>query len=150
MRVRLQLFAGVMTALLLASACGSEEVDPSAPAARGIGETPTNAPTVPPGRRDDGPRDASLDISDFTHQQVTVQVHSSVVWTNTGKVAHTTTSGEPGNQTGLWDMLLSQQGDSSEPVTFNTVGDFPFFCRFHNTMTGFITVVEDLGEGWGG
>ena len=79
-----------------------------------------------------------------------MQVGSSVVWTNKGKAAHTTTSGEPGNQTGLWDMLLSQQGDSSEPVTFDTVGDFPFFCRFHSTMTGFVTVVKDLGEGWGG
>ena len=146
-RVKLQLvlFAAVV-AMLGTAACGAEE---------DLTATPTTAPittsTAPPAPLTDGPRDATLDIGDFAHQSVTVQVGSSVVWTNRGGTAHTSTSGEPGNQTGLWDTVpFIGAGESSDPVLFNTVGDFPFFCRFHNSMTGFVTVVEDLGEGWGG
>ena len=101
--------------------------------------TPSPTPTEPPPV-------VEVPIRDFAHQSGTIQVGSSVFWTNTGRAPHTTTSGRPGSQTGLWDSELFQEGASSERVAFNTVGVFPFFCRIHNSMTGFVTVVEDLGE----
>ena len=91
-----------------------------------------------------------VDIREFTHQNVTVQVGDSVIWTNRDEfIPHTTTSGQPPeNLTGFWGMRLNNTGgfDSSELVVFDAIGAFPYFCRIHNFMTGSVTVVENLED----
>ena len=119
------------------------------PPSPGVTPTPTSTPTplptpipTPTPTPTEPPPVVEVQIRDFMHQSATIEVGTAVVWTNIGSAPHTTTSGTPGSQIGLWDAELFRQGDSSDPVVFNTVGVFPFFCRLHESMTGFVTVTE--------
>jgi plastocyanin len=83
----------------------------------------------------------------FLPSHLTVTVGSTVRWVNSGGVPHTITSGassQPSDQPGaLFDKKLDG-GDRFE-LTFNKVGDQPYFCRYHEGMgmTGLITVTAE-------
>ena len=47
--------------------------------------------------------DVQANIQNFTHQDLTVEVGGTVVWTQKDGASHTTTSGAPGSSDGVWD-----------------------------------------------
>lgn len=62
--------------------------------------------------------------------------------TVTGSV-HTTTSGQPGGQDGIWDTQGFLSTGQSFEFTFTEAGTFPYFCRVHGSiMTGTVNVIE--------
>ena len=100
--------------------------------------TPIRPPTLTP-TPTPGPIPYHASIQDFSHQDITIGVGTSIIWTNQGIYSHTTTSGVPGGQTGLWDTHLSG-GQSSAQIAFNTQGNFSYFCRIHTSMRATVTV----------
>ena len=98
--------------------------------------TPTPTPTSTP-----EPGTASANIRDFTHENLTIAKGTTVTWTNQGVYDHTTTSGTPGNLTGVWDSG-SLSTSQSYSFTFDDVGSFAYFCTIHPTMTATVTVTE--------
>jgi len=96
----------------------------------GTNSTPTPTVTVEPGK---------VLIVDFAFQpaEITVHVGEKVEWENTGQMNHTATS-----DTGVWDsgVLATDQKFS---FTFTSVGDYPYHCLLHPSMTGIIHVVPN-------
>jgi LPXTG-motif cell wall-anchored protein len=89
-----------------------------------------------------GPASAAthgVSIADFSFSPstITINVGDTVVWTNNGPSAHTTTS-----NSGAWDSGVLADG-ASFSHTFNSAASFPYHCDIHPTMTG--TVVVQLG-----
>ena len=77
---------------------------------------------------------ANADIQNFTHEDLAVQVGTTVVWTNQDGAPHTTTAAK-----GQWDSGILQQGETFS-FTFSDVGVFSYRCDIHRTMTGEVTV----------
>ena len=73
----------------------------------------------------------------FVPQNVTINVGDSVEWTWVGAVAHSTTSGTPGNPDGMWDSGL-HSAPFTFSVTFTTAGTFNYFCSAHGLCCGMI------------
>jgi plastocyanin len=88
----------------------------------------------------DGAGDGQVEIVrlEFTPGSVTVAAGGSVTWSNTDSVAHTVTSGSPGDADGTFDESLSGGGEAS--VTFDESGTFAYFCAIHPNMTGEVVV----------
>lgn len=70
----------------------------------------------------------------FGMERITVPVGARVVWVNRDVVAHTSTS-----TTSVWGSPLIPPGESWA-YTFDTPGEFPFFCVPHPDMTGLVIV----------
>jgi plastocyanin len=70
----------------------------------------------------------------FTPATITVPVGTTVTWTNTDSVQHTTTSADD-----LWKSGNLAQ-DASFSFTFDTPGTYEFMCSIHNSMKGTVTV----------
>lgn len=68
-------------------------------------------------------------------QPVIVAKGTTVTWVNQDDTTHTSTS-----TTNVWDTGILAPGASSKPVTFNSDGNFPYFCQVH-PMQGLIEVV---------
>lgn len=64
----------------------------------------------------------------FTPKHLYVSVGSTVSWTNYGTHVHTVT-----DSTGLFDSGDLTRGQSFS-YTYNTVGDFIYYCRYHVAM----------------
>jgi plastocyanin len=85
----------------------------------------------------------------FTPAHLTVAVGTTVRWVNAGPFDHTVTSGASSNPADLpgadFDAELPPGGTFE--VTFDTVGNHPFFCRFHESMgmKGIVTVAAPSG-----
>ncbi|MEE9262694.1 MAG: plastocyanin/azurin family copper-binding protein [Dehalococcoidia bacterium] len=86
------------------------------------------------------------DIVDFILQDLTIEVGTRVIWANRDISSHTSTSGTPGNITGLFDRRTLST-DRSFSFTFNQAGTFPYFCKIHPFMQATVTVVESLPGG---
>lgn len=71
---------------------------------------------------------------DFQPSSLTVNVGDTVVWTNRGFTAHTTTS-----DTGMWASPFLGTGGSFS-FTFNSPGTFTYYCVPHPFMRGTIIV----------
>jgi plastocyanin len=137
--------------LFLASACSSEEttvlgvttpidsgivVTPTdsgvvvTPADTGVAPTPTTVtvaiPVNAPGR---GP-------AAFGVNPLVITMGTTVTWTNTDAIAHTSTS-----DTGVWDSGILAPGQSFS-FTFAQAGTFPYHCAIHGaaSMSGTIVV----------
>ena len=80
----------------------------------------------------------------FSPAKLTVIVGTTVHWRNTGAVAHTVTSGASSQAADSPGALFDSQlpGGGTFDFTFTTVGDQPYFCRFHEAMgmTGVVSV----------
>ena len=70
----------------------------------------------------------------FRPRRVEIPRGTRVRWTNTGSVAHTTTS-----TTGIWDSGSLATGDTFSRV-FRARGTFRYLCTIHTDMTGKIVV----------
>ena len=87
------------------------------------------------------PEQVSSNIVDFALRDHTIQVGTTVRWVNVGQFPHTTTAGSPGDLSGQWDSATLQT-DGTFSFTFDEVGEFPYFCTIHPSMTATVTVVE--------
>ena len=139
--------AGAPTAVATATSPPSPTSTPTA-AATQPPPTPTPTATATPTPQPTSiseSMEASAEIEGFTHQNLVVQVGTTVTWTQRDGAPHTTTSGEPGNLTGIWDSgPLGQEQTFGH--TFDQVGAFPYFCAIHPSMRATITVVESMDE----
>jgi plastocyanin len=89
------------------------------------------------------PGSSTLTDDAYNPNPVEVAVGQTVVWTNDDNVFHTVTSGtvgadDAGQQfdSGLTGpTALTSQGKTFEH-TFDTAGDFPYFCTLHPNMVG--------------
>ena len=141
---RVYIAAGVILAADLIAACGGDDepAPPSAqPTAAQAAPTATSEPTQEPAAEPPTGNVESADIRNSTHQDLTVTVGTTVMWTSRDRVPHTTTSGTPSDPTGVWDSPTPSQDDSF-PFTFYGVGTFQYFCRIHpTTMQATVTVI---------
>ena len=89
-----------------------------------------------------GGQSLAANIVNFTHENLIVRVGTTVTWLNRDRAAHTTTSGAPGDETGIWDSGDLVQ-NATFSFTFDKAGTFPYFCTIHPAMTATVTVTED-------
>jgi len=75
----------------------------------------------------------------FSPSSLTVNAGDTVRWTNLDSAPHTSTS-----NTDIWDSGTLTNDQSYEYV-LATVGDFPYFCGIHPSMTATIMVTEVTG-----
>jgi plastocyanin len=69
----------------------------------------------------------------------TITTGTKITWTNKDATSHTVTSGTTGNPNGLFDSgNLAQNGTFS--YTFSNAGTYKYYCRYHSSMSGTITV----------
>jgi len=80
----------------------------------------------------------------FDPPSLTVHPGDRVRWMNAMIVVHTSTSGVDCAPDGGWTTGQLDPGETSAYFTFNTVGSFPYYCRFHCEigMTGDIAVTQ--------
>ena len=79
----------------------------------------------------------------FSPSSVTIHPGDQVRWTFSSN-GHSTTSGSPGMQNGIWDSGLRNQG-ATFTHTFNSTGTFPYYCIPHGgccAMVGTVMVVN--------
>src|SRR5689334_22988331 len=117
---------------LLTGACGGSSA--SAP-------SPVPSPTPSPGPTGNPSTSVSIPVGAeilgnraFNPDDLTVTVGSTVTWTNTDSIAHTSTS-----DTRVWDSG-SVAPHAQFSMTFPTAGRFPYHCAIHPGMVGTVTV----------
>jgi plastocyanin len=124
--------AVVSAVLMFAVACGSGDSSPS------TAPSPMPSPTPTPG----GPSSsvgipagaASLGNRAYTPDDLSVAVGTTVTWTNTDSISHTSTSDATGWNSGI----VAPGGQFS--FAFQTAGTFPYHCTIHPGMVGAVTV----------
>src|SRR5689334_18196505 len=125
--LRLVVMSGV---LVCAAACGSN-YSSSTPSS-------TPSPTPAPGGSSSSvaiPTGAStLGSSAFMPDALTVPAGTTVTWTNTDSVAHTSTSDAKG-----WDSGIVVPGGQFSR-SFQTAGTFKYHCAIHPGMIGTVVV----------
>ena len=138
------LLVGVLIATVPAilAGCGGAVEPQAAPAPATLAPfpTPTPAPTVatkPPASTAQPVRES--DIINFTLEDFTVSVGTTVTWINRDGEFHTTTSGIPLDKDGIWDSSILDQNQRFS-FTFDQPGVFPYWCWVHSDMTATITV----------
>lgn len=134
----------IVGALFLAAAlaaCGGDEPMPTATTE--AEPTPT-ATTSSDSESTDG-MVATL-IQNFTHKDLTIEVGTTVTWTNRDPTDHTSTSGSPGARTGVWHSGEIPWKESYS-FTFTEVGVYPYYCANHplDNMRATITVTAAAG-----
>ena len=123
----------VSTVLMFATACGGGgSPSPTTPSPM---PSPAPAPAPPPPVVSSSevtiPRGAeTLGDQAFRPDDLTVAVGSTVTWTNTDSVSHTSTSDAVGWNSGI----VPPSGQFS--FTFQTAGTFPYHCAIHPGMVG--------------
>lgn len=152
------LFMGTLLVLVAAVACGESTTPAPSTAGTDAEPTATNveataddaAVTDEVAVQVDVEGDVTGDIFDveivnFQHPDITVELGTTVQWTNEDQAPHTVTSGAPGDQTDLFDTRnLGNKGTFS--FTFDDEGEFPYFCRIHPTMIATVKVVASVSS----
>ncbi len=76
----------------------------------------------------------------FVPYEVTIDVGGEVTWSNDDTAAHTVTAGSAGQgPSGVFDSSLFMAGTTFSH-TFESAGEFPYFCMVHPWMAGVVTV----------
>jgi plastocyanin len=88
---------------------------------------------------DAGTSEAEVAIRDddgfaFAPTEVTVAAGDTVTWMHEGRVTHTVTA-----EDGSFASGNLAAGDTFE-MTFDEPGSYPYFCEFHGSMRGTVTV----------
>lgn len=122
--------AAMAAAVVLSlAACGGGD-DDSSPTTPEVPPAETPAPAAP-----EAPAGSTITISGFAFSGVTeVPVGTTVVVTNADSATHTWTATD-----GTFDSSSIAPGESFE-FTFTEPGTFDYFCNFHPSMAGTITV----------
>jgi plastocyanin len=76
----------------------------------------------------------------FQDQEITVPAGTRVTWMNHDNIEHSVTSGTPENPDGVFDSDFFTQ-DETFSMVFNQPGEYQYFCRRHNHMTGTVIVI---------
>jgi plastocyanin len=126
--MKLKLVLAIVLVAVMAAACGDSGGDDTTTTTT----TGTDATTNTSAPEFDEP-DVAMSGFAFVPADLTVEVGTTVTWTNEDNVDHTTTSA-----TGLWDSQL-ESGDTFE-FTFEEGGAFQYTCTIHPTMQGVIVV----------
>jgi plastocyanin len=110
-----------------------------APGACGVA-TPAASPTAETGG-ETASGQVAVKIYDFGFDppMLTIKVGTTVTWTNTGAVEHTTVSFDKGKK--VWDSNIMEPGDSYS-YTFKRAGTFDYVCGLHPDMQGTIKVTR--------
>jgi plastocyanin len=128
----------ITVSLGLAAACGSDN-NPVPPAAPSPAPSPVPSPAPPP----QGQTTASVSIPAnaatlgnraFAPPELNVTTGTTVTWTNTDNVTHTSTSDAAG-----WDSGAIAPGGQFS-FAFPTSGTFPYHCVIHPGMVGRVVV----------
>ena len=84
------------------------------------------------GTRNVAAQTASVSVQDFKFEPatLTVTVGTTVNWKNDGAAPHTVTGAD-----GSWTSDTMNAGGTYSQ-TFNTVGEFAYYCKFHGAATG--------------
>jgi plastocyanin len=87
----------------------------------------------------------------YDPKDLTIGKGTRVTWINQDNQGHTVTSGSPGDTDfgSLFDSTTDPSGFLIKPGakwehTFDTVGEFPYFCQIHPWMTGKVIVMEKV------
>ena len=75
----------------------------------------------------------------YDPSSVTVSVGTIITWKNDDTAAHTVTSGRPQAPDGIFDSGLFMSGNMYS-YTFESKGDFDYYCIVHPWMTGSVSV----------
>ena len=103
---------------------------------------PTSTSVPPTSTPEPVPVEVATDIASFNLETLEIRVGTTVTWTNRDPAPHTTTSGKPPNRlTDVWRSGTLNLGDTYS-FTFDTAGEFAFFCEVHPGMTAKITVSD--------
>ncbi|MEX2625661.1 MAG: cupredoxin family copper-binding protein [Ilumatobacteraceae bacterium] len=70
----------------------------------------------------------------FAPTEITVAAGDAVTWVHEGRITHTVTA-----ENGSFDSGDLAASDTFTE-TFDEAGSYPFFCRFHGSMRGTVTV----------
>jgi len=82
----------------------------------------------------------------FVPYEVTVDVGGEVTWSNDDTAAHTVTAGSAADgPSGEFDSSLFMAGTTFSH-TFESAGEFPYFCMVHPWMIGIVIVGEAGAE----
>jgi plastocyanin len=108
---------------------------------RGAPPSPEVAQPTAPGEAAPGPQAGGrdtlrVDVQDFLFQpgRIEIAAGTTVVWTNSGQVAHTVTA-----EDGSFESGAIEPG-KSRSLTFARPGTFPFHCTPHPFMRGVVVV----------
>ena len=71
----------------------------------------------------------------FEPAHVTAQVGDTIEWTNQDFVQHSATARKD-----QWDQKITPNGKAQ--VVLKQKGDVEYYCRYHPTMNGIITVED--------
>lgn len=85
----------------------------------------------------------------FTPSSITVEVGTTVTWTNNSTLTHTVTSGTNGQHDGKFDSgNIAPDGQFS--YQFTEVGTYNYYCIPHvnQGMTGVVNVTESSSSGY--
>lgn len=130
--------AAASLVLMTAVACGDSYSSPSPAPTPMPAPSPTPAPSPAPVGTTSSvsiPMGAStLGNRAFSPAELTIAVGTTVTWTNTDSVAHTSTSDAPG-----WNSGIASPGGQFS-TSFQTAGTFPYHCAIHPGMTGAVVV----------
>jgi len=82
-----------------------------------------------------------VSIAEFVFTPATVNIGQgdTVIWTNTGALRHSTTSGTGGIPDGIWNSGIMDP-TATFSHAFPNIGSFPYFCSLHLGMTGTVVV----------
>jgi plastocyanin len=132
------------------------EVPAEAPSEEPVEETPTTEPPVTESEETSQipqpvsastvsiPQGASTPGCETTNEcfmpsLISVPVGTTVTWTNNDTAAHTVTSGTAATPDGIFDSGLFMAGKSFSH-TFESPGQYPYYCLVHPWMAGTVTV----------
>jgi plastocyanin len=113
-------------------AAAVEDVTQQAPAEDAAAEAAAPAPvsvSIPMGA-------TGMGMAAYVPNPISVPVGTTVTWTNTDVIPHTSTS-----DTGVWESGVLGNGQSFS-FTFTSAGTFPYHCAIHGaaSMSGVVTV----------
>ncbi|MCH8109736.1 MAG: hypothetical protein IIB15_06365, partial [Chloroflexi bacterium] len=80
------------------------------------------------------------EIADFTLEDLTISVGTTVTWVNLDTAPHTATAGVSPDRSDEWDSGSLGRGKEFS-FTFNKAGTTSYFCTIHPFMTATVTVV---------
>jgi plastocyanin len=102
-------------------------------------ETPSQVPgviSIPAGASTPG---CETTNECFVPSAVTIPVGTTITWSNDDTAAHTVTSGKDVTPDGVFDSSLFMAGKTFSH-TFDSAGEYPYYCAVHPWMTGTVTV----------
>lgn len=82
----------------------------------------------------------SIKLFSFNPGVLEVPAGTMVVWTNGDAIQHSVTNGVPGKPGGAFDSGFFTEGQTWS-FTFNEPGEYPYFCKRHESMKGIVRVV---------